>query len=394
MPPNNRDVLAHTPPRNLRLVLVIALAVAAVVVVLGMISRVRADQGVKQWTQAQATPTVTLVTAEADTTPSVLTLPAQLEAFENAGIHSRVPGYLKAWKVDIGAPVKRGQLLAEIDTPDLDQQLAQARADLATARANQALSASTAARWKNLLAKDAVSQQEYDEKAGDLAAKSSVVNASGANLARLQATSTFKHIVAPFDGVITTRATDIGQLVSAGNPAEQPLFTVSQVDRLRVYVQVPQSYVAQIHKGMTAKLTAPERPTEGFTAVVVADAQSISAQTGSLLVQMQLDNRDRKLKAGGYVQASLALAASKTVARIPATALINDEHGVHVAMIGQDGKVVMRPVTVARDLGQTIDIASGLQPNDKVIDSPPDDLAAGDPVKIAGPAQGKAATHG
>jgi multidrug efflux system membrane fusion protein len=221
-----------------------------------------------------------------------------------------------------------------------------------------------------------------------------VVNASGANLARLQATSTFKHIVAPFDGVITTRATDIGQLVSAGNPAEQPLFTVSQVDRLRVYVQVPQSYVAQIHKGMTAKLTAPERPTEGFTAVVVADAQSISAQTGSLLVQMQLDNRDRKLKAGGYVQASLALAASKTVARIPATALINDEHGVHVAMIGQDGKVVMRPVTVARDLGQTIDIASGLQPNDKVIDSPPDDLAAGDPVKIAGPAQGKAATHG
>jgi RND family efflux transporter MFP subunit len=383
MPPNSPDVLRYKPPGNLKLVGLIALGVAGVVVVLGLISRVRADQEVRQWTREQQVPTVSLVTAKADATPGVLTLPAQLQAFENAGIHSRVAGYLKAWKVDIGAPVKRGQVLAEIDTPDLDQQLAQARADLATARANQSLSASTAARWKNLLAKDAVSQQEYDEKAGDLAAKTSVVKAQEANVSRLLATSAFKRIVAPFDGVVTTRNTDIGQLVSSGNPAEQPLFTVSQVDRLRVYVQVPQSYVAQIHKGMTAKLVAPERPTETFTATVVADAQAISAQTGSLLVQMQLDNRDRKLKAGGYVQASLTLPASKTVARIPSTALINDEHGVHVALVGPDGKVVMRPVTVARDLGQTIDIASGLRPNDKVIDSPPDDLAAGDAVKIA-----------
>jgi RND family efflux transporter MFP subunit len=383
MPPNSPDVLRYKPPGSLKLVGLIALGVAAVVVVLGLISRVRADQDVRQWTREQQVPTVSLVTAKADATPGVLTLPAQLQAFENAGIHSRVAGYLKAWKVDIGAPVKRGQVLAEIDTPDLDQQLAQARADLATARANQSLSGTTAARWKNLLAKDAVSQQEYDEKAGDLAAKTSVVKAQEANVSRLMATSAFKRIVAPFDGVVTTRNTDIGQLVSSGNPAEQPLFTVSQVDRLRVYVQVPQSYVAQIHKGMTAKLVAPERPTESFTAVIVADAQAISAQTGSLLVQMQLDNRDRKLKAGGYVQASLTLPSSKTVARIPSTALINDEHGVHVALVGPDGKVVMRPVTVARDLGQTIDIASGLQPNDKVIDSPPDDLSAGDAVKIA-----------
>ena len=385
MPPNSSDVLRYTPPRSLKLIGLIVLAVAAAVVVLGMISRVRSDQGVRASTLAQATPTVTLITAKADSAPSTLTLPAQLQAFESAGIHSRVSGYLKDWKVDIGAPVKKGQLLAEVDTPDLDQQLLQARADLATARANQALSDSTAARWKNLLSKDAVSQQEYDEKAGDLAAKTSVVKASEANVQRLVATAAFKRIVAPFDGVVTSRSTDIGQLISAGNPAEAPLFTVAQVDRLRVYVQVPQSYVAQIHTGMTAKLTAPERPTESFTARIVADAQAISPQTGSLLVQMLIDNTARKLKAGGYVQASLSLPSAAKVARIPSSALVNDQHGVHVAAVGPDGRVVLRPVTVARDLGQAIDISSGLAPGDKIIDSPPESLNAGDAVHIAGP---------
>jgi RND family efflux transporter MFP subunit len=388
MPRNSSDVLHYSAPRNLKLIGLIVLAAAAAVVVVGAVSRVRSDAGVRKWTTAQAVPTVSLVTAGADTAPSTLTLPAQLQAYESAGIHSRVSGYLKDWKVDIGAAVKQGQLLAEIDTPDLDQQLAQARADLATAKANQALSQSTEARWKNLLAKDAVSQQEYDEKAGDLAAKTSVVKAAEANLGRLMATSAFKRIVAPFDGVVTTRATDIGQLISAGNPAEPPLFTVAQVDKLRVYVQAPQSYVAQIHPGMTAKLTVPERPGEAFTATVVADAQAIQAQTGTLLIQMQIDNRDRKLKAGGYAQAALTLSASKRVARIPASALINDEHGVHVATLGADGKVVMKSVTVSRDLGQTIDISAGIAPGDKVIDSPPDDLRAGDPVRAAGQEDG------
>jgi RND family efflux transporter MFP subunit len=387
MPPNSPDALRYAPPRKLKLIGLIALTVAVAVVVLGVISRVRADQDVRRWTKAQAVPTVTLVTAKADSAATNLTLPAQLQAFESAGIHSRVSGYLKDWKVDIGAPVKKGQLLAEVDTPDLDQQLAQARADLATAKANQALSQSTEARWKNLLAKDAVSQQEYDEKAGDLAAKTSVVKAAEANVGRLVATSAFKRIVAPFDGVVTTRSTDIGQLISAGNPSEAPLFTVAQVDKLRVYVQVPQAYVAQIRPGMTAKLSAPEHPGEAFTATVVADAQAISPQTGALLVQLQIDNRAHKLKTGGYVQATLNLPASARVARIPSSALINDEHGAHVALLGADGKVVMRPVTIARDLGQSLDISAGVAPGDKVIDSPPDDLAAGDAVQVANEGQ-------
>ena len=394
MPPNNSDMLRYSPPRNLKLIGLTALAAAAVVVVVGVISRVRADQGVRVWTQAQAVPTVSLVTAKPDNAPSTLTLPAQLQAFESAGIHSRVSGYLKDWKVDIGTAVRKGQLLAEVDTPDLDQQLLQARADLATAKANAALSETTAARWKNLLAKDAVSQQDYDEKAGDLAAKTSVVKASEANVQRLVATEAFKRIVAPFDGVVTSRSTDIGQLISAGNPAEPPLFTVAQVDRLRVYVQVPQSYVAQIHTGMTAKLTAPERPTETFIAHIVADAQAISPQTGSLLVQLQIDNAAHKLKAGGYVQANLNLPSAARVALIPASALVNDQRGVHVATVGANGKVVLKPVTVARDNGPTIDISTGLQPGDKVIDSPPESLNAGDPVTIAGPDGAGGNAHG
>jgi RND family efflux transporter MFP subunit len=394
MPPNSADILGYRPPKGLKLAGLIALAVCAVVVVVGLVGRVRADQGVRAWTADQTEPTVTLVSAKADAAPAVLTLPAQLQAFENAGIHARVSGYLKDWKVDIGAPVKRGQLLAEIDTPDLDQQLIAARADLATAKANAALSATTAARWKSLLAKDAVSQQEYDEKAGDLAAKTSLVAAAAANVGRLEATSAFKRILAPFDGVVTSRSTDVGALISAGAPGEAPLFTVSQVDRLRVYIQVPQSYSAQIHPGMTARLLAPERPGEAFTATVVGDAQSISTQTGTLLVQLLIDNKAGKLKAGGYVQAGMTLPTTTSVARIPASALINDDKGVHVAMLGPDGKVVMRPVTVARDLGPTLDIATGVRPNDRVIDSPPEDLNAGDAVRIAGPAGGDAARHG
>jgi RND family efflux transporter MFP subunit len=385
MPPNSPDVLRYSPPRNLKLAGFAVVGIAVVVVGVQVASRLRANHQAKEASKAQAETSVTLVSAKPDTAPTTLTLPARVEAFESAGIHSRVSGYLKDWKVDIGAQVRQGQLLAEVDTPDLDQQLAQARADLNTARANQALSASTAARWKSLLAQDAVSQQEADEKAGDLAAKTSVVQAAEANVGRLVATQAFKRIVAPFDGVVTSRATDIGQLISAGNPNEAPLFTVAQVDKLRVYVQVPQTYVAQIHQGMQVKLKAPERPGETFTATVVADAQAIQAQTGTLLVQMQLDNKGRKLKAGGYVQASLALPSAK-LTRIPATALINDQRGVHVAMVGPDNKVVMRPVTVAADLGQAIDVSGGVKPGDKVIDSPPDYLNAGDTVRIAAPA--------
>lgn len=394
MPPNSSDALRFTPPRGMKWVGLIVLAIAAVVVVTGVVSRARSDQSVRAWTQTQSTPTVALIVAKADSAPASLTLPAQLQAYESAGIHSRVSGYLKDWKVDIGTPVKKGQLLAEIDTPDLDQQLVQARADLATARANQALSESTAARWKNLLAKDAVSQQEYDEKAGDLAAKTSVVKGAEANVARLVATEAFKRIVAPFDGVVTTRAADIGQLISAGTPTDAPLFTVAQIDTLRVYVQVPQSYVAQISPGMTAKLIAPEHPNEPFTAKIVADAQSISPQTGSLLVQMRFDNRAHRLKAGGYVQATLALPSITRVVRIPASALIYDQRGVHVAMVGPDGRVVLKTVTVARDLGQSLDISAGLAPGEKIVDSPPDGLNEGDAVRIAGSDAAGGPTHG
>ena len=289
--------------------------------------------------------------------------------------------------------MKRGQVLAEIDTPDLDQQLARARADLNTAKANQTLSRTTEARWKALLGQDAVSQQEYDEKAGDLAAKTSLVAAAGANLGQLQALAAFKRVVAPFDGVVTQRNTDIGQLVSASS-AGAPLYTIAEINKLRVYVRVPQSYTPQIHAGMTADLRAPERPGQAFKAVVVNDANSINAQSGTLLVQLQIDNADGRLRPGQYMQADFKLGGGGAdVLTVPATALIYRAGGPQVAVVGPGDRVAIHAVVLAKDLGTKVQIASGLSKTDRVIDNPPDALSNGDQVKVATPAS-KAAARG
>ncbi|HEY3948188.1 efflux RND transporter periplasmic adaptor subunit, partial [Phenylobacterium sp.] len=228
--------MTHISDRRLKMLGGVAAAVAVVVVVGGLVTRVQADQGQKTWTREQAIPTINLAKIEAGGTRQ-LALPGEIQAFYNAPIHARVSGYLKKWYVDIGTPVKAGQLLADIDTPDLDQQVLQARADLATAQANQSLAATTAERWKGLVAADAVSKQEADEKSGDLAAKTSLVNAARANLNRLLALESFKKITAPFAGVVTTRSTDIGQLIAAGAPNDPALFTVADQHKLRVYVR-------------------------------------------------------------------------------------------------------------------------------------------------------------
>ncbi|MGZ6016250.1 MAG: efflux RND transporter periplasmic adaptor subunit, partial [Phenylobacterium sp.] len=251
-------VVTHVSDRRLKVVGAVAVGVAALVVVAGLVSRVSADQGQKTWTSQQAIPTVNLVKIEGGGQRQ-LDLPGDVQAFYTAPIHARVSGYLKRWYVDIGTPVKAGQVLADIDTPDLDQQVLQARADLATAQANQALAATTAKRWLGLVAADAVSKQEAEEKTGDLAAKTALVNSSRANLNRLLALEGFKKITAPFAGVVTTRSTDIGALISAtGGPTDPALFTVADQQKLRVYVRVPQNYSALVHRGMTADLTVPE----------------------------------------------------------------------------------------------------------------------------------------
>ena len=250
--PEQPNPLRHAPPRRLKLIGCTALVAAAGLAGLGLVTRVSADQQVKSWTDTAAVPTVRVISLDGGVGAQTLVLPGDVQAFNSAPIYARVSGYLKRWYADIGAPVKAGQTLAEIDTPDLDQQLAQAKADLRTAQANEHLSQTTAARWSGLLAQDAVSQQDADTKNGDLAAKAAVTAAARANVARLEALESFKRIAAPFDGAVTTRSTDIGDLISVGAPAATPLFTVADESRLRIYVRVPQSYSADIKPGMTA----------------------------------------------------------------------------------------------------------------------------------------------
>ena len=382
--PDQPDTSRRISPRRLKITGVAIAGVAVAVVAMGVVTRVSADQKVGAWTNAQAVPTVKVISLSGQTGSQTLVLPGDVQAFNTSPIYARVPGYLKRWYVDIGAPVKAGQILAEIDTPELDQQLAQAKADLQMAIANQRLSDTTARRWAGLLAQDAVSQQDADIKNGDLAAKTAVVVASRANVSRLEAMESFKRITAPFDGVVTTRSTDIGDLISAGGATATPLFTVADETRLRIYVRTPQNYSAGVHPGMTATFTVPEYPGRTFTAKLAASADAITPQSGTLLVQLQIDNADRALKPGAYAQVRFSLPDSGAI-QAPATALMFRDNGMSVAVVGAGGRVAMKPVTIVRDLGTTVEVAAGLTQADRVIDTPPDSLRAGDQVQIAAP---------
>jgi RND family efflux transporter MFP subunit len=370
--------LQPKPSGGLKRAGLIALVVALAVAVGGIALRMKADHEVKNWTADQAVPTVSLAKITTGAAQN-LVLPGNVQPFSAASIHARVPGYLKKWYVDIGTNVKAGQLLAEIDTPDLDQQVIQARADLATAQANQNLSATTAKRWAGLLASDAVSRQEADEKAGDLAARSSFANAAKANLDRLLALESFKRITAPFAGVVTTRTTDVGALIGT----DTTLFTLADQHRMRIYVRVPQTSSSIVHVGQMADLSAPEFPGQVFSASVAGDARAVDAQSGGLLTELQIDNPKGQLKAGEYVQVTFKLAATNLGLQVPPTALLFRKSGPTVVVMGPDGKVALHPVKIAHDLGATVEIASGITAQDKIVDNPPENITAGDKVQIA-----------
>jgi len=379
-PPDHPPAADHS---RLRRAGMIAIVIVVVVVAIGLISRGLAGQQLKTTNLTDAVPTVNLIRPIVNGGDQALTLPGDVQANYDAVIHARVSGYLKMWYVDIGAQVKAGQVLAEIDTPELDQQLAQAKADLATAQANGNLAKITANRWAALLVKDAVSKQESDEKTGDLAAKTALTQAAQANVDRLVALEAFKHIVAPFNGVVTARNTDIGALIAAGNPTDPGLFTVADENRLRIYVRAPQTYISQIKVGQTAEVSVPEHPGQAFKAVVTSTADAVSAQSGTLLVELQIDNSGGIMKPGDYAQVAFNLPRAAGGVSLPASALMFRKSGLAVATLGSDNRVVMKAVSIAVDHGQTVDIASGLQPGDRVIDNPPDSLASHDLVRVA-----------
>jgi RND family efflux transporter MFP subunit len=372
-------------PRRVLLVGIIALVAAGAVATYGLIIRARGNQDLVRWTNAQAVPTVALAKLVRGAAEQILILPGDIQPYNKAAIYARVNGYLKNWNKDIGARVKAGDVLALIDAPDLDQQLAQARATLASAKANYDIAATTANRYGILIEKQVTSQQLADQTAADAAAKEAVTDANEANVRQLEAMQSFKQIVAPFDGVVTARNTNVGALINAGNAAGQELFEVSDLHRVRIYVQVPQAFIANLRPGLKATFEMPQYPGQKYDATLVTTSSAVNAASRSMLVELQADNSDGKLLGGAYCRVNFQIPGDPNVVRIPATALTPVNRGVQVAIVGEGNKVVFKSIQLGRDFGDTVEVTAGLDPQDRVIDSPAETLQSGDVVQLAVP---------
>lgn len=307
--------------------------------------------------------------------------PADIRAFVDAPIYARASGYLKRWLVDIGDKVKKGDLLAEIDTPELDQELSQAKAELEQAEASLGLAKTTAARWAELVATSSVSQQEAAEKAADFKLKTANVNATRANLRRLEDLKRFCKVTAPFDGVITTRHTDVGQLINAGSGTE--LFHLSQTGVLRIYVKVPQYYARSIKNGQKGELIINELPGKKFEAKVVRSSGALDATSRTLLVELQMDNSKGEILAGSYAQVRFTDAVENHVLTLPASTLLFRSEGIQAGVVDKDNKVSLRTLRLGRDFGRTMEVLEGIAPDERVIINPPDSLKDGQTVRIA-----------
>jgi RND family efflux transporter MFP subunit len=379
------------PPANrtLKIVAIVGVALLLVLAIVGILSRRHHEQSLKQTTDEAAVPIVSVFHPKPTTGTSQLILPGNVQAYSSAAVNARTNGYVRQWYADIGSRVKAGQLLAVIDAPEVEQQLAQAKADLQTVQANQNLAQTSATRWVALQKQDAVSQQETDERVGDLAARKAATNASAANVRRLQALIGFTRITAPFAGIVTSRATQIGQLVTSGNASAQPLFTVSDIRRVRIYVRVPQLYSAQVRPGMTVDLSLPEFAGRTFKATLTRTAEAVDQASGTELIELQAPNPDGALKPGAYAQAHFPIAGASNSVTIPASALVFRGDGTGVAIVDGQGRVTLKPVTIGVDRGSTLEITAGLTIHDNAIDSPPDALATGDHVRVQRQPAGK-----
>ncbi|MGD0185301.1 MAG: efflux RND transporter periplasmic adaptor subunit [Roseiarcus sp.] len=364
--------------RYIVLFVLIALGVATT----GVASRRSDASKLARWTYERAIPNVAVVAPTRGGGVRELVLPGDVEAFYNATVHAQVSGYVKQWTKDIGAHVKAGDVLATIDTPELDERLAQAGDELAKAKANQALAAVTAQRWNSLRASAAVSQQAADEKVSDAAAKDAEVAAATSNVQRLKALKAFANIVAPFDGVVTQRNVDIGTLVGPGTSAGSDLFAVADTHEMRVYVKVPQTYAAQLREGMKAALKLPEYPDRAFDATVVTTSHAIDKKSRSLLVELQAKNEDGALQPGAFAQVRFQIPEAADALKLPASAMIFRDQSTEVATVGADNRVVMKKVEIDRDFGSEVAIGSGLSASDRVIANPLDSIDQGDEVRL------------
>ena len=389
-PAASTSAAAAAASAKLRHAAIVAAVLIVIGAVAGLVPRWLHRTALRAETRALAIQTVSVVSPVPGKATISLTMPAEAKALVEAPIYARTSGYLKRYLVDIGSQVKEGDLLAEIDTPELNQELEQARAQLAQAQAALALAKTTAARWAELLKTASVSEQESAEKQADLELKAATVEAARANVRRLEELQSFERVTAPFAGTITVRGTDVGQLVSSGSGKE--LFRLAQTSTLRVFVRVPQAAALGVAPGQTAELTIPEMPGRVFPAKVVRTSGAMSADSRTLLTELQVDNSRGEILIGTYVQVRLKDARVDPALTLPANTLLFGSEGTQVGVVGPDNKVALRHVTLGRDLGPTIEILDGVGPTDRVLLNPADSLVSGTTVRVAEPASNGSAT--
>jgi RND family efflux transporter MFP subunit len=368
------------PPVRLRRVAEIVIVLVIIGLVIGLVPRWLAHRKLLTETRTDSVLTVNVITPVASTPDLGTPLPADVQAFVQATIHARASGYLKNWSADIGDHVTNGQVLAEIDTPELDQQLAQARAELDQANANLALAKVTADRWTDLLKTASVSEQETVEKTADYTLKKADVEAAQANVKRLEDLKNFDHVTAPFDGTVTARNTDIGQLIAADSGPE--LFRMAQTDPLRIYVRVPQPFIHAIAPGQKAALTFTELPGRIFEAKITRTAGAVDPASRTLQVELQVPNPRGEILAGSYAQVRFNEAAVTNVLTLSDNALIFRAQGMQAALVGSDNRVKLQSVTLGRDFGNTVEVLAGLSATDRVINNPPDSIADGMTIQV------------
>jgi RND family efflux transporter MFP subunit len=372
--------------------LAVAVLVLGIVIYSGIHERAQAESTLGVRTERAAVPTVNVVQPSSGAVSQEVVLPGNTQAFNDTPIYARTNGYLKRWYVDIGTHVKQGQLLAEIDTPEIDQQLEQARADLKNAQANEQLAQITAARWQNLLKTNSVSKQETDQAVSDLSARQASVDSMNANVHRLEQLQSFEKVYAPFAGVITARNTDIGALINAGaGGVPQELFHMAAVNTLRVYVAVPEVDSQAAQTGAKATLTLDEFPGESFQGTIVRDSDSIDSASRTLNVEVDVDNAQNRIRTGAYAFVHLKIPHSRPTSTqsltIPANTLLFRSEGLRVGVV-RNGHAELVPITIGRDFGATVEVVAGLQPTDQVIVNPSDSLANGNPVQVSAPQTG------
>ncbi len=358
----------------------VATIVAIAVVAQGIVSRNHAAASLAEWTTRQAIPKVATVLPASGSIETTLILPGNIEAFHEAPIYARVDGYLKGWNTDIGTHVPAGEVLATIDTPELDQKISRARAELANAEADSSLADVTAVRWHALLLSNSVSHQSADEKSADALAKQAEVSSKKAYLERLLALQKFRNLVSPFAGIVTARHTDVGALISSGSTAREPLFEVADVHEMRIYVRVPQAYANYLTAGMGATFTDPNTPENVLPAEVATLSQAVSLSGREFLVELLAPNPDQKLWTNSSTQVMFKFLKDEKLRRVPATALLFRDGSPCLAVVGPDKRVVLKQVTLGPNLDQQIEIKAGISDTDRVVTAPPDTLQQGDLV--------------